>query len=167
MQNGSPASTVSFAELLDYVQEESRRWREWFSKNPQALDVKTDIAGGPDIRALVRHVIECDGWFAAWLAGEVASFEAVSAVSADGLFATAEAVLAKWRRLIETSTDDEWNEVMAFPAPMEHLRASRRKCFVHVVVHGTRHWAQVASALRAAGFTQGWQHDFLLAAPMP
>src|SRR5438874_2703066 len=54
-----------------------------------------------------------------------------------------------------------WADVMPFPKPMEQVKPTRRKCFIHVVVHSTRHWAQLATALRAAGHAQDWQHDLI------
>ena len=64
-------------------------------------------------------------------------------------------------RVLETTTDPQWADVMPFPKPMEHVKPTRRKCFIHVVVHSTRHWAQLATALRAASHAQDWQHDLI------
>lgn len=33
---------------------------------------------------------------------------------------------------------------------------------VHMLVHGIRHFAQVATALRRSGRAQLWQHDLIL-----
>jgi hypothetical protein len=39
--------------------------------------------------------------------------------------------------------------------------ASRRKIFIHALVHGVRHWAQLSTYLRQKGYKQDWQHDFI------
>jgi uncharacterized damage-inducible protein DinB len=62
--------------------------------------------------------------------------------------------------------DEKWDEMMSFPAPTENMKASRRKCFTHAFLHGTRHWAQLATALRLAGYKQDWQHDFIFSPAM-
>jgi uncharacterized damage-inducible protein DinB len=33
---------------------------------------------------------------------------------------------------------------------------------VHLFMHGIRHWAQIATALRQAGYPRQWEHDWLM-----
>ena len=42
------------------------------------------------------------------------------------------------------------------------LRAPARVVVEHTLVHGIRHWAQVAMALRQHGHGGLWEHDWLL-----
>ena len=162
MKHALARDTVTFQELLNYSKEELGRWRRWFDQHPEALNVKIEIAQAPDIRMLLQHIIMVELRYAEWLLGEaITPVEAIAAQSVEGLFGAAEAAQVKWQRLIDTSSDEPWDEMMAFPAPMERLRASRRKCFVHAFVHSVRHWAQLATALRTAGYKQDWQHDFI------
>ena len=163
-----PRDSVSFRELLDHTQEESRHWHAWFNKNPQALDVKIDIATAPDVRTLVLHIVAVELRYAEWLLGEpITPWESISTASADALFAASDAALSKFRKLLETARPEYWDEMMAFPRPMEGLKASRRKCLVHTTLHSLRHWAQLATALRSAGYEQDWQHDFIFSSAMP
>jgi uncharacterized damage-inducible protein DinB len=167
MTNQTSKATVSFRELLNHAQDEFRRWREWFNKNPQALDVKTDIATAPDVRTQVLHIVAVELRYAEWLSGEpITPWQSISTASVDGLFAAADSAFEKWRNLLATASDAQWDEVMAFPKPMEALKATRRKCFFHTFLHSVRHWAQLATALRAAGFKQDWQHDFIFSPAM-
>ena len=39
--------------------------------------------------------------------------------------------------------------------------ASRRKIFIHALLHGVRHWAQLSIHLRQKGYKQDWMHDFI------
>jgi uncharacterized damage-inducible protein DinB len=167
MTNQASKAAVSFPELLGHAQDEFRRWHEWFNKNPQALDVKTDIATAPDVRTLVLHIVACELFYAEWMSGNaITPWQSISTVSADGLFAAADSAFEKWGKLLSSASDTQWDEVMAFPKPMEGLRATRRKCSFHTFLHSVRHWAQLATALRAAGFKQDWQHDFIFSAAM-
>jgi uncharacterized damage-inducible protein DinB len=162
-----PRDCVGFRELLDFAQEESRRWHEWFNKNPQALDVKVDIATAPDVRTLVLHIVAVELRYAEWLLGEqITPWQSISTASADSLFAASDAAYSKFRKVLESAAPELWDEMMAFPKPMEGLKASRRKCFVHTIFHSARHWAQLATALRSAGFKQDWQHDLLFTSAM-
>ena len=167
MENLPPKDCVSFRELLGSTQEESRRWQEWFNKNPQALDVKIDIAQTPDVRTLILHIAYVELRYAEWLAGEpVTPWQSISLATADSLFAVSETAFRKFRKMLETRAEDYWTEKMIFPKPFEGMKASRRKCLVHVIFHSLRHWAQLATTLRAAGYAQDWQHDFLFSTAM-
>jgi uncharacterized damage-inducible protein DinB len=44
--------------------------------------------------------------------------------------------------------------------------ASRRKLFAHILLHSTRHWAQLSSLLREAGYKTEWAKDFLFSEAM-
>jgi uncharacterized damage-inducible protein DinB len=39
--------------------------------------------------------------------------------------------------------------------------------FAHAMLHGVRHWAQLATALREKGHGTDWGHDFLFSDVMP
>jgi uncharacterized damage-inducible protein DinB len=42
------------------------------------------------------------------------------------------------------------------------LSASARTIMVHLLLHGVRHWAQLATALRQQGHATDWPHDILV-----
>jgi uncharacterized damage-inducible protein DinB len=41
------------------------------------------------------------------------------------------------------------------------LHASRRTLFAHILLHSMRHWAQLTTMLREAGYKADWPKDFL------
>ena len=169
-------NSVAFSELLDHAQQESRRWHDWFNQHSQALDVQIDIADSATVRDLLSHIVFVDLLFAEWLLGESTTLAAniaparfsdsVDKTSPDTIFSAADSALLKWRKVLEKTPDEKWDELMSFPASTEHLKASRRKCFTHAFLHGTRHWAQLATSLRRAGYKQDWQHDFIFSPAM-
>jgi uncharacterized damage-inducible protein DinB len=60
------------------------------------------------------------------------------------------------------ATDADLAKVMEFSTRTAGvLRASKRKMFTHAMLHGVRHWAQLATALREKGHGTDWPHDFL------
>jgi uncharacterized damage-inducible protein DinB len=125
---------------------------------------------------LLSHIVFVDLLFAEWLLGESitpaaiidpARFtDSIDKTSPDAIFSAADSALLKWRKVLEKTHDEKWDEMMSFPAPTENTKASRRKCFTHAFLHGTRHWAQLATALRRAGYKQDWQHDFIFSPAM-
>ena len=171
-----PRNSVGFSELLDHTEQESRRWHDWFNQHSQALDVPIDIAGSATVRDLLSHIVFVDLLFAEWLLGESTTLAAkidparftasIDKTSPDAIFSAADSAVLKWRRVLEKTHDEKWDEMMSFPVPTENMKASRRKCFTHAFLHGTRHWAQLATALRLAGYKQDWQHDFIFSPAM-
>jgi uncharacterized damage-inducible protein DinB len=169
-------NSVGFSEPLDHTQQESRRWHDWFNQHSQALDVPIDIAGSATVRDLLSHIVFVDLLFAEWLLGESTTLAAIidparftnsiDKTSPDAIFSVADSALLTWRKVLETTHDEKWDEIMSFPAPTKNMKASRRKCFTHAFLHGTRHWAQLATALRRAGYKQDWQHDFIFSPAM-
>jgi uncharacterized damage-inducible protein DinB len=167
MGNAPRGDSVGFHELLDHAEQESRRWHGWFNVRPQALDVKVDIATAPDVRTLILHIVAVELRYAEWLLGEpITPWQSISTACADTLFAASDTAFSKLRKLLETATPGQWEEKMVFPKPLEGLQASRRKCLVHTILHSARHWAQLATALRSAGYKQDWQHDFIFSPTM-
>jgi uncharacterized damage-inducible protein DinB len=60
--------------------------------------------------------------------------------------------------------DVSWNETFTLDLPMippDKRNMSRRKIALHALLHGHRHWAQLASLVRAAGFSSGFGGDLL------
>ena len=169
-------SSVGFSELLDHTQQESRRWHDWFNLHSQALDVPIDVAGSATVRDLLSHIIFVDLLFAEWLLGESTTpaakigparfTDSIDKTSPDAIFSAADSALLTWRKVLEKTHDEKWDEMMSFPAPTKNMKASRRKCFTHAFLHGMRHWAQLATALRRAGYKQDWQHDFIFSPAM-
>ncbi len=41
------------------------------------------------------------------------------------------------------------------------VSGSGRKFLTHIVLHSTRHWAQMAALMRQHGHKTDWQHDFI------
>ena len=86
---------------------------------------------------------------------------------AEGIFAVADVAFAKLRMFLDSAKEEDWKVVIEFPTRSAGtLSASRKKIFIHSLLHSVRHWAQLATALRAAGFKQDWQHDFLMTETM-
>jgi uncharacterized damage-inducible protein DinB len=50
--------------------------------------------------------------------------------------------------------------------PPEAGNFSRRKLMAHALVHGQRHWAQLATLLRTAGFPTKFQGDLLFSSAL-
>jgi uncharacterized damage-inducible protein DinB len=159
---------LSPEELLGFCSEEHQRWRRWFQNNPQALDFPTDIARTTKVRELVLHIALVELRYSErMLNKEVTPYEGISTDDVDRLFDIAKEAEENFRAFCKTAADSDWNQVLTFPTRSAGaLTASKRKMFVHSLLHGMRHWAQLSTLLRQRGLTQDWQHDFLMSTVM-
>jgi uncharacterized damage-inducible protein DinB len=162
MNNG-----LSFSELLQYVNEETEKWREFFQANPAALDVPVSIAGTKSVRDMLLHIFAVELRYAERLADVegVTPYEKHTDKPAEELFAMGAHAREMLAGYLAKANDLE--RVLTFPTlTAGTLSASKKKIVIHMLMHGVRHWAQLATELREAGFAQG-KHDFLFSTVMP
>ena len=154
---------LSFGELLDYCAEETNHWREWFKKNPAALALASDIAGTKDVREIVLHIVAVQMRYAERLLNmPITEYDELKAKTAEELFSLGHKSLEDLRSFAVAANDPDWDGTLTFPTRSAGtLTASRRKIFIHALLHGVRHWAQLATYLRQKGFRQDWHHDFI------
>ena len=155
-------------ELLSFCSEEHQRWQRWFQTKQQALDIPTDIARTTSVRELILHIVLVELRYSERLLNkEVTQYEAIPTDNLDRLFGIAKQAEENFLSFFKSAADSDWNEVLTFPTRSAGtLRASKRKMFVHALLHGMRHWAQLSSLLRQQGLPQDWQHDFLMSTVM-
>jgi uncharacterized damage-inducible protein DinB len=83
------------------------------------------------------------------------------------LFVLAHKSIEDLRSFAVSAKDSDWEGTLTFPTRTAGtLTASRRKIFVHALMHGIRHWAQLATFLRQQGYKQDWGHDFIFSGVM-
>jgi len=155
---------ISFADLLDWNESETKKWQAWFESQPAAvLDVPVQIAKTKNVREFLLHILAVELRYAQRLNGEpVTSYEELPTGSLGDLFSIGERARAGLRKYLASTTDDELKHVLEFPTRSAGtLRASERKIFLHAMLHSVRHWAQLATALRQAGYEAKWMKDFL------
>ena len=159
---------LSFGELLDYSAEESNHWRDFFKQHPDALDVPCDIAGTKTVREVVFHIVAVQMRYAERLLNmPITEYESLvaqltGAKPGEELFALGRKSLEDLRSFAIAANDAEWDGTLTFPTRSAgELTASRRKIFIHALLHGVRHWAQLSTHLRQKGYKQDWMHDFI------
>jgi len=156
---------ISFTELLDANRRDAEKWRSWFDAQPASiLDVPMTVAGTKDVREFLLHIFAVELRYAERLAGcEVTPYEALPTGSVADLFGIGERAHEMYRDYLAKVTDEDLAIVMEFPTRTAGtLRASKRKMFAHAMLHGVRHWAQLATELREAGYPTNWGKDFLM-----
>ena len=154
---------ISFQELMHYNDAETRRWHEFLVQHPDALDLEVGIAGAKDIRGLILHIVAVELRYAERLSGAaVTPYEQLPTGSLDEIFSIGDTARQKIRQYLAQATEADLGTVLTFETRTAGtLSSSKRKIVAHVFLHGTRHWAQVATALRQRGHKQDWPHDFI------
>lgn len=160
---------IHFEELLDYAEFETRRWRDWFERYPAALAVKTEVATAGNAMTLVFHIAFVEQYYVAILMEEPRpDYKTMKYGSIEELFAIFDESQNRLRHFLKTAKKADWDKPVDLGSRGEFTvpPVTKRKCFAHVLLHGTRHWAQLATELRASGYKQDWQHDFLFTEAM-
>jgi uncharacterized damage-inducible protein DinB len=155
---------ISFAELLGANEAETRKWRNWFDDQPASvLDLPLGIAQTKNVREFLLHIFAVELRYAERLQGlPVTAYEMLPMGSISDLFGVGEKAAAMYREYLEKAGDQDLAAVIEFPTRTAGtLRSSKRKIFLHAMLHGVRHWAQLATALRQAGYSTNWGKDFL------
>jgi uncharacterized damage-inducible protein DinB len=155
---------LSFAEMLDANERETAKWQSWFERQPsKILDIPLDIALAKDVREFLLHIFAVELRYAERLTGSpITEYEVLPTGSVRELFGIGDSARGLYREYLSRATDADLAKVMEFSTRTAGvLRASKRKMFAHAMLHGVRHWAQLATALREKGHGTDWPHDFL------
>jgi uncharacterized damage-inducible protein DinB len=155
---------ISLEELLAWNLEVSDFWKANLGANPHLLELPCDIGGTKDVLEFVRHIWGAELRWSQRLAGlPVTAKEEMPTGPLNAIFALHNQAMEIFRRLL-TEDDARWSESYTLDLPFiapEKRTMSRRKIALHALTHGHRHWAQLATLVRAAGFNSGFGGDLL------
>jgi uncharacterized damage-inducible protein DinB len=155
---------ISYEVLLAYTGGETRRWFDWFEAHPAAaLDVPIGEGRTATVRGMLIHIFAVELRYAQRLLGEpVTPYESLLSNSLHDIFTISGDARNKMEFYLASATSDDLNKSLTFETiSMGTLKASAATIVAHYFIHGIRHWAQVATALRQAGYKDQWAHDVL------
>jgi uncharacterized damage-inducible protein DinB len=157
------AAAITLKELLADNESSTEKWNVWFSANPAALDIPCTIYNSGTVRGLLKHIFAVELRHSQRLLGEeVTSYDAIPVGSLDDLIALHAQAMQNLRKFLSSTNDAALLEVIALQTVSAGtLHASRRKLLTHILLHSMRHWAQLTSLLREAGYKTDWPKDFL------
>ncbi len=160
---------VSMKELLVWNNEASEFWKAHLEANPGLLELKCGIGGAATVQDFVRHIWGVDLRWAERLAGEPETpREAIPAGPVEALFDLHRKAVALFDRLLADPNQD-WEAAYTLDVPWlppDKRTFSRRKMLAHALFHGQRHWAQLSTLVREAGFPAGFRGDLLFSSAM-
>ena len=156
---------LTLRELLDYTRLETEHWhRGLAAQPPDVLDLPVGTGRTATVRGLIHHIIVVERRYTDRLRGEpITRYEDVPSDSLDVLFATFADTRTRLDAWLERASDADLARRMEFQTLSAGAQAaSARKVVVHLLLHGVRHWAQLATSLRQQGRATDWPHDILM-----
>jgi len=152
---------ITLDELLGWTAEERAKWQPWFKANPSALNVTVQPGGRfPTVGSLIDHIFLVEHRHTARLQGtEPPTASGVSAGDVDALWVYADRGRHAVQEFAPSLSGADLNTPRAVVLPSGTYSMSPRKLLLHMALHEVRHWAQIAAAVRAAGFAPPGDHD--------
>jgi uncharacterized damage-inducible protein DinB len=155
---------ISLEELLAWDEESSAAWKGILEGNLALLELPCDIGGAANVQQFIRHIWGAELRWAQRLAGiPEQSREGVPHGPLDVLFDMHLQAVQLFRRLLANQAEN-WDLTYTLDVnwlPPHARTSTRRKIFAHALFHSQRHWAQLATLVRAAGFPSGFRGDLL------
>ncbi len=166
-QTMTPAITLE--ELLAWNQESSNFWKAHLDANPALLALPCGIGGAATVQEFVRHIWGVELRWGQRIAGlPVLAKEEMPAGPLDAVYGLHNQAIEVYRTLLDDPAQN-WNETMTldFPwLPPQARTSTRRKVMGHALFHSQRHWAQLATLVRAAGFPSEFKGDLLFSSAL-
>lgn len=159
---------ITLEEMLADNEASTRKWQAWFTANPAALDVLCAIYNSGTVRGLLKHIFAVELRHSQRLGGEeVTAYEAIPVGSLDDLVAVHSMAIGNLHRFLSHADEAALQKVIPLQTVSAGtLHSSRRKLFAHIMLHSMRHWAQLSTLLREAGYKTDWPKDFLFSEAM-
>jgi uncharacterized damage-inducible protein DinB len=154
---------LSCDDLLGYNQLLAQQWQTWFAANGPALDLPCDIRDTGNVRLLVQHICAAELRYAQQIGGQPPTdYADLPSEKIDEIFSIHEKAAALYSSYFATRDQawlDEVVEVKTRSAGA--MRASRKTIVVHAMLHAARHWAQLATLVRHAGYPGIVSQDYI------
>jgi len=162
--------SLGIDELVRYTNGERAKWEAWFQNNPPAaLDAPVQRAADfSDVWRLMDHIFRVEKRHTQRLKQESPLLEKTGVVSHDvgALFAFGRAAREDLTSFIRAAGEADLNRTLEVSYRNQATKFTARKLVFHIFFHEVRHWAQIATAVRNAGFSPPGFHDLLFSDAM-
>ena len=153
--------TITFDELVRYTNGEREKWRRWLAERPAALDATVQAGGRlPTVGKLIDHIFLVERRHLQRLTSQpLSDTTGLTGNNAAPLFDYGASVRRELEQYVADLGDDDVDTMREFEVREKKWPMTPRKLLFHVLLHETRHWAQIALAVRLAGFEPPGDHD--------
>jgi uncharacterized damage-inducible protein DinB len=163
------ATGITLEELMGWSEEAAEFWKDHLEANPALLELPCGIGGTANVQAFIRHIWGVELRWSQRLAGTVpTAVKDMPEGPVNALFGLHTQALEILRGLM-AAPDQGWEQPFTFEIeklPPELRTLSRRKVAVHLLFHSQRHYAQLATLVRNAGFQSEFKGDLLFSSAL-
>jgi len=154
-------AVLTAEEILAWNDKTAQGWRQLLTTHPELLTHPCDIAGTKSVAELLQHIVAAQLRYAERLAGlPISDYATIHFDSVESIYATHDRAATIFRQLF--TSDIDWSEPIDFTTrTMGTVRSNRKTILFHALLHGIRHYAQLASLVRQCGVKPDWQMDYL------
>jgi uncharacterized damage-inducible protein DinB len=160
---------ITLEELFAWNLQTSDYWKAHLDAHPNLLALPCGIGGAATVQDFVRHIWGAELRWAQRLAGvEETAREKLPHGPIGALFDVHLQATELFRALL-AGPESSWSGTYTLTfdwVPADKRNLSRRKIAVHALFHSQRHWAQLATLVRNAGFPSDFQGDLLFSPAM-
>lgn len=159
------AFAFGIEDLLAYLDRDRSQWHAWFreqGKATLAVDLGPHNTGRiRTVGELVRHIFSAEKRYVQRsLRVPLTDTSAIPADDVEALFAFGAESRRALRELLASFPDAEWDAPREMTFDGRTRIVTSRTMILQAVTHEMRHWAQVATFLRQAGYAPG-SHDLI------
>ena len=155
------ALTITYDELLRYTNAEREKWRVWFLDHAGALDAAVQPGGRlPTVGKLIDHIFLVERRHMQRLNSQpLSESTGLTGNNAPPLFDYGASVRRELEQYVAELGDDDADTLRTLEVREKQWQMTPRKLLFHILLHEIRHWAQIALAVRLAGFEPPGDHD--------
>ena len=153
--------SLSAEEILAWNEKTAQSWRRFLIAHPELLAQPCDIAGTKSVAELLQHIVAAQLRYAERLAGlPISDYAAIPFDSVESIYAVHDRSVVIFQQLL--ASDVDWSEPIDFVTRTAGtLHSDRKTILFHALLHGIRHYAQLASLVRQCGVKPDWPMDYL------
>ena len=154
--------TLSAHDLIAWNEKTAAGWQRLLTAHPELLTESCDIAGTKSVAELLQHIVAVELRYAERLADlPVSDYANISFDSLESLYSTHNRAIAIFKQLLNSEID--WNAPIQFTTrTMGEARSNRKTILCHALLHGIRHYAQLATLARHCSVKPDWPMDYLM-----
>jgi uncharacterized damage-inducible protein DinB len=162
MANHETSPALQAEELMAWNDHCAQQWRAFANANPDVLTVPCDIYRARTVGELLQHIVAAELRYAERLSEMTPTdYTAIPFGTAEEIFGAHDRAMDLFRRLLDRD-DFDWRARLEFPTlTAGKMRAPRRTVFFHAMLHAIRHYAQLHTLTRQAGFPTEFGGDYL------
>jgi uncharacterized damage-inducible protein DinB len=153
---------ITGEDLLAWNDVNARKWRDFVTLHPLLLTAPCDIREATSAGQLLQHIVAVELRYAQRLK------DLPETHYADVPFRTGDEILDTHNhamaivRILLADPDYDWGKEIEFTTiSAGKMKSTRKSIFIHLMMHGMRHYAQLATLARQNGFKPDWPMDYL------